>query len=71
MHDFDEGVLTKIKTMRENIEKTKTELVKFGNRVASVFKFKFAGHKRKLRSKKQNKHRVAARKKNERRRKNC
>ena len=52
VHDFDEGVLTKIKTMRENIEKTKTELVKFGNRVASVFKFKFAGHKRKLRSKK-------------------
>ena len=49
--------------MRENIEKTKTELVKFENRVASVFKFKFAGHKRKSLSKKQNKHLIAARKK--------
>ena len=62
-HDFDECVLTKIRTMRENIEKTKTELVEFENRVASVFKFKFAGHKRKSLSKKQNKHLIAARKK--------
>ena len=30
VHDSDESVLTKIRTIRENIEKTKTDLAKLG-----------------------------------------
>ena len=62
-HDFDESMLTKISTVKDNLQKIKTKFVQFESQVTAVFKFKFAAGKRKSRSQKQNKHYLEARKK--------
>ena len=63
-HDFDESMLNKINTVRDNPDqKIKTKLMQFACQATSAFKFKCTAGKRKSRSQQQNKHHLEARKK--------
>ena len=61
-HDFDESTLTKINTVRDNLQKIKTKLMQFEKQLTPAFKFRFTAGKHKSPLQKQNKHHLEARK---------